>query len=133
MLRCYRTQIETNTGIQLSAISPAIPFAIRCGGFVLSVRPDCRTPLQYLLGTPYASPLCMFGESIFALIPDHEVRAAKLTNKWTSGCWWRRDASSDTWWRRSMVCLSADQFAENHLENNGTDVKRSRLEGRNEF
>ena len=28
----------------------------------------------------------MFGESVFALIPDHEVRAAKLTNKWISGC-----------------------------------------------
>ena len=38
---------------------------------------------------------CMFGESVFALIPDHEVRAAKLTNKWISGCWWGRDASSD--------------------------------------
>ena len=37
----------------------------------------------------------MFGESVFALIPDHEVRAAKLTNRWISGCWWRRDASSD--------------------------------------
>ena len=43
----------------------------------------------------YVSPLCMFGESVFALIPDHEVRAAKLTNRWISGCWWRRDASSD--------------------------------------
>ena len=29
------------------------------------------------------------------------------------------------------VCLSADQFAENLLESNGADVKRSRLEGRN--
>ena len=29
-----------------------------------------------------------------------------------------------------MVCLGADQFAENHLENSGADVKRSRLEGR---
>ena len=37
----------------------------------------------------------MFGGSVFALIPDHEVRAAKLTNKWISGCWWGRDASSD--------------------------------------
>ena len=36
-----------------------------------------------------------FGESVFALIPDHEVRAAKLTNRWISGCWWGRDASSD--------------------------------------
>ena len=30
-----------------------------------------------------------------------------------------------------MVCLSADQFAENHLESNGVDVKRSKLVGRN--
>ena len=59
----YQTQIETNTGIQLSAISPAIPNAIRYAGSVLSrftVRPDGRTPFQYLLGTPYVSPLCMF-------------------------------------------------------------------------
>ena len=84
--------------MQLSAISPAIPFAIRYAGVVLSrftVRPDGRAPFQYLLGTPYVSPLCMFGESVFALIPDHEVRAAKLTNRWISGCWWGRDASSD--------------------------------------
>ena len=31
--RCYQTQIETNTGIHLSAISPAIPFAIRYARF----------------------------------------------------------------------------------------------------
>ena len=37
----------------------------------------------------------MFGESVFPLIPDHVVRAAKLTNRWISGCWWGRDASSD--------------------------------------
>ena len=37
----------------------------------------------------------MFGESVFALIPDHEVRAAKLTNRWISGYWWGRDASSN--------------------------------------
>ena len=80
------------------AISPAIPFAIRYAGFVLSrftVRPDGRTPFQYLLETPYVSPLCIFCESVFALIPDHEVRAAKLTNRWISGRWWGRDASSD--------------------------------------
>ena len=85
-------------GIQFSAISLAIPFAIGYAGFVLSrftVRPDGRTSFHYLLGTPRVSPLCMFGESVFALIPDHEVRAAKLTNRWISGCWWRRDASSD--------------------------------------
>ena len=37
----------------------------------------------------------MFGESVFALIPDHEVRAAKLANRWISRSWWRRDVSSD--------------------------------------
>ena len=37
----------------------------------------------------------MFGESVFALIPDQQVRAAKLTNRWISGCWWGRDASAD--------------------------------------
>ena len=59
LARCYQTQIETNTGIQLSAISPAIPFAVRYAGFVLSrftVRPDGRTPFQNLLGTPCVSP-----------------------------------------------------------------------------
>ena len=88
----------TNCARALSAISLAIPLAIRYAGFVLSrftVRPDGRTPFQYLGGTPHVSPLCMFGESVFASIPDHEVRAAKLTNKWISGCWWGRDASSD--------------------------------------
>ena len=98
LARCYQTQIETNTGTQLSTLSPAIPFADRYAGFVLTrfdVRPDGSTPLQYLLETPYVSPLCMFGESVFALIPDHEVRAAKLRNRWISGCWAGRDASSD--------------------------------------
>ena len=47
--------------------------------------PTTEPPFQYLLGTPYVSHLCMFGESVFALIPDHEVRAAKLTNRWISG------------------------------------------------
>ena len=30
-----------------------------------------------------------------------------------------------------MVCLSADQSAENLLESNGVDVNKSKLEGRN--
>ena len=64
LARCCQIQIETNTGVQFSAISPAIPFAIRYAGVVLSrftVRPDGRNPFQYSLGTPYVSPLCMFG------------------------------------------------------------------------
>ena len=77
LARCYQTQIETNTGIQLSAISLAIPFPVRYAGFVLSRFR--RTPFQHLHGTPYVSHLCMFGESVFTLIPDHEVRAVKLT------------------------------------------------------
>ena len=47
------------------------------------------------VGTPHASALCVLGESIFAVILDHEVRAAKLTNRLISGCQWRRDALSD--------------------------------------
>ena len=61
---------------------------IQCG---LTAERHSSTCLE----TPYVSPLCMFSESVFALIPDHEVRAAKLTNRWISGCWWGRDASSD--------------------------------------
>ena len=37
---------------------------------------------------------------------------------------------TNTWWGPNMVCLSADQFEENHLESNGVDVKRSKLEAR---
>ena len=96
--RCYQTQVETTTGTRLSAMSLAIPLAVRYAGFVLtrfSVRPDGRTPFQFLLRTPFVSPLCMFGESVFASISDNELRAAKLTNRWISFCWWKRDASSD--------------------------------------
>ena len=92
------TQIETNTVIELSQTSLAIPFTVRHAGFVLTrstVRPDGRTLFQYLLGAPYVSPLCVFGASVFAMIPDIEVRVAKLTNRWISGCWWGRDAYSD--------------------------------------
>ena len=74
----------SDTSIQLSGISLAIPFAVRYVEFVLSrftVRPCGKAPFQYLLGSPYVSPLCMFGESVFALVPDHEVRAPKSTNR----------------------------------------------------
>ena len=106
-----------NAGIPLSATPPAIPFAVRYAGFVLTrftVRPDGRTSFQYLLGAPYVSRL--FGDSVLAMIPDHEVRAAKLTNRWISGCWWGPIS----------ICSCADQSAENHLENSGTVEKRWR-------
>ena len=115
-----------------------LPFHVRFGTLDLFSQdsrcdPTAEPHSRYLLGTPYVSLLCIFGESVFALIPDHEVRAAKLTNRWISGCWWGRDASFDKHLvgTRNMVCSSADQFAENLLVNNGTDVKRSKLEGRN--
>ena len=75
----------------------------------------------------------MFGELVFPLIPDHEVRAAKLTNRWISGCWWGRDASSDEHLvgTKFGTCLNADQFVGNLLENSGAAVKRSMLEERN--
>ena len=81
-----------------------IPFAIRYAGFVLSsftVRPDGRTPFQYLLGTPYVSLVCMFGESLFALIPDHEVR----TDGSVVAGGDELHRLMNTWWGRSMVCF----------------------------
>ena len=97
LARCYETQIETNTGMQFSAISLAIPFAIRYAGFSLKIHSATRRQnlIPILLGIPYVSPLCMFVETVFALIHYHEKRAAKLTNRWVIGCWWGRDASSD--------------------------------------
>ena len=113
LTRCYQTRIETNTGVQLSAISLAIPFAIRYVGFVLSSATRRQNPMPiFVWNSIMYHFLCMFGESVFALIPDHEA------------------SSDEHWWGRNMVCSSADQFAENHLENNGVDVKRSKLEGR---
>ena len=37
---------------------------------------------------------------------------------------------TNTWWERNMVCLSADQSAENLLESSGIDEKRWKLEAR---
>ena len=61
--------------------------------------------VEILMHQPRASLVDQF------LIPDHEVRAAKLTNRWISGCWCRRDASSDEHLvGTKFVCKSADQF-----------------------
>ena len=117
--RCCQTQIETNTGIQLSAISFAIPFSIRHAGFVLSrftVRPTAERHSNI------CSELRMY-HSVFALIPDHGVRAAKVTNRCISGCWWGRDASSD----EHLV----GRMKHGLLECRTVRRKRSRLEGRN--
>ena len=126
LARCYQTQIETNTGIQLSAISPAIPFAIRYARFVLSrftVRPDGRTLFQYLIGSLHVSPLCMFGETVFALIPEHEVRAANLTNRWISGCWWGRDTSSNEHEAKRGVAEDPDSRPQPEFEFNGSKAE----------
>ena len=40
-------------------------------------------------------PCACLVNQFFTVIPDHEVSAAKLTNRWISGCWWKRDALSD--------------------------------------
>ena len=92
LARCYQTQIETKhwrtTFSNFTCHSMCNSLRWICS---LKIHSATRrqTPFQYLLGTPYVSPLCMFGESVFALIPHHEVRAVKLTNRWISGCWWR--------------------------------------------
>ena len=104
LARCYQTQIETNTGIQLSATSLAIPFAFGYARFVLArfaVRPDASSPFQYLLGAP---SLCVLGESVFAMISDHEVRAAELTNRWSVAAGGHETLlRMNTWWVRSLV------------------------------
>ena len=61
--RGYQTQIDKKTGIEHSAASHAIPFAVCYDGVVLTthtVRPDGGTPFQYFLGTLVVSPLCVF-------------------------------------------------------------------------
>ena len=77
---------------------PAIPFAIRYAGFVLfKIHSATRAePHTNICSDIHMYHVCAcLGESVLALIPDHEVRAAKLTNRLISGCWWGRDASSD--------------------------------------
>ena len=94
------------------------------------MRRDGRTPFQYLLGTPYVSLLCMFGESVFPLISRSRSACSKHTNRWISGCWWGRDASSD---EHLVVTkhglLKCRSVRRKPLESSGDDVKRSKLEG----
>ena len=115
-----------------------LPFHLRfvtldlCSGDSHLRLDDGRTPFKYLLGTPYVSNLSMFGESVFAIIPimKCEQPSCRTDGSVVAGGdeMLRR---MNTWWRRSMVYLSAHQFAENLLECNGADVKRSKLMGRN--
>ena len=132
--RCDQTQSETNTGIQLSAISLAIPFAIHYAGFVLSrftVRPEGRTPLQYLLRTPCVylcaclvnqyltwSPILKYGQSSWRT--DGSVVSG--------GDWMHRP--TNTWWGRNTVCFSADQSAETSWKAVELTWKHLKLEGR---
>ena len=57
LARCYQTQIETNTGTQLSASSPTIPSAVRYAGFVLS---DSQCDLTAERHSSICSELRMF-------------------------------------------------------------------------
>ena len=84
LARCYQTQFETNTGVQLSANSPYAGFSLK------TTAENICTRITFV-----------HGESVFALIPDHE---AKLTKQ-----------------------ISSD----NLLESSGADVKKSKVEGRN--
>ena len=76
----------------------SISFAIRYAGFVLSrftVRPDGRTPFQYLLGTP----LCMFGESVFALIRSRSASS-------------QADEQMDQWLLVGTRCIVGEQWSQ---------------------
>ena len=76
LTRCYATQIRSETGVEIDTANPAFDMALQYASFVLTrftVRPDGRTPFEAAVGGRYSSPLCCFGESIFALIPDTEI------------------------------------------------------------
>ena len=106
LTRCYQTQIKRTLVCSFQQNHPAIQFAVRCTGFVFTrftVRPDGRTSFQYLPGAGYVSGLCVFGESVFGIIREHDVRAASS----------RTD--------------SADQSAGNHLESCGAVARPKRL------
>ena len=76
-----------------------------------------KNAIHFWLGAPWALALCVFGESVFASIPDHEVRAAKLTNRWISV---RRTLGG--YEIRFTLCV--DQVAENRLENSRAIVRQ---------
>ena len=132
LARCNQTQIETNMACNFPQFH--LPFHLQFVTLDLFSRDSQCDPTAEPHSNICLELICItfvfVGESVFALIPDHEVRAAKLTNRWISGCWWGRDASSDEHLVGTKHGLSADQFAENHLESNGVDVKRSKLEAR---
>ena len=91
--RCYQTQIETNTAYSFQQFH--LPFHLQFVTLDLFSQDSLCDPTAeshsniwlelhiyiYIYIYIYISPLCMFGESVFALIPNHEVRAAKTTNR----------------------------------------------------
>ena len=124
-----RHKSKRTLAYSFSAISPAIPFAIRYAGFELTrwiARPEGRTPFQCFRSAPYVSPFCVFGQLVFPMIPDHEVRASKLTNRWISGCWCGRDASSDEHLVGTKFgLLKYSNSQKTTLDSNGAVVNRS--------
>ena len=61
----------------------------------LDISGEAKTARSRRTLEPPTDAARMAHNATHVLIPDHEVRAAKLTNRWISGSWWGRDASSD--------------------------------------
>ena len=124
LARCCRIQIETNTGIQIFS-----NFTCHC--IFDSLRWICS--LEIHSATRQQNLIPIFAQNSINSL------CFPITQCVQPNC--RTDASmvaggeetqrlTNTWWGRNMVYSSADQFAENFLENNGVDVKRSKLEER---
>ena len=80
----YRTQTEANMGLQLPAYYPATRFGVSLRMlFAHEIHSETwrMNACQYLVGAPFASGLCMFGDIGIWCDPDHDVRAAKLTHE----------------------------------------------------
>ena len=110
-----------------------LPFHLQFVLWICSLKIHSETrrqnPFPYSFRSPCVSLLCMFSASVFAVIPDHEVRAAKLTNRWTSGCWWGRNASFDEHLVRTKhVLLLRISSKKTTWRARGLDVKRMKLE-----
>ena len=113
LARCYQTQIETMVcSFQRLPQFHSIRSSSRR---ICALNDSQRDPMEkrhsYFCWVLHAHLLCAYlVNQFFALIPDHELRAAKFTNREISGCWCGRDALSDEHLVvRGLVCLSADQ------------------------
>ena len=109
----HPNKLQRTLGLQPPATSSAISIAVRHARYVptrSTARPAERTPFISLLALRMHQPCACLVNRFFALAPDHGSVAAGGDETFVR---------MNTWWVRSLVCLSAGQFTENRLENIG--------------